>query len=431
MVLIDYHAVQRKRMLGHSETKYLGNWTLGYLGRARMDPLITPADAEAIILRSLPTLGTEKVQLEEATGRILARELTADRALPSYHRVMMDGICFRSADPGDGDLCVAGIHAAGDPEPSPLPSGHCWEVMTGACLPPDCDTVIPYEQIIWPAEDRVSFDPDMAQPGKHVHRSGSDYAAGDLLVPSHRLIDSRVAAVAATIGATTLSVLRQPRVVIFTTGDEVVDPTATPAAHQVRQSNAASLRSSLAHLGGVVVHHEHLPDDEETTTTAVRANLDADLILLCGGISKGKRDYVRPVLESLLGPPSFHGIAQRPGKPLAFWSGPPPIFALPGNPMSVQVCFHRYVRPYLDALQHQRTPIRTVQLGTAIQFTPPFAYSLPVRLRQDGATLLAEPTPLANSGDFASAIDSEGFIELPAAQDDFPEGFLAPFREWL
>ncbi|NIP92962.1 MAG: molybdopterin molybdenumtransferase MoeA, partial [Akkermansiaceae bacterium] len=104
-------------------------------------------------------------------------------------------------------------------------------------------------------------------------------------------------------------------------------------------------------LGAELIHHEHLPDQREPMALAVGAQGDADLILLCGGISKGKRDFVRPVVESLHGAPAFHGVAQRPGKPLAFWPGPPPIFALPGNPMSVLVCFHRYVCPFLQAMQ--------------------------------------------------------------------------------
>jgi len=429
---VDCHVPPRKPIPTFSETNYLGNRAHGYLGRARMDPLITPTDAENLILNALPELGTETIPLPAAGGRILATELTADRPLPPYDRVMMDGICFRSSDLGDDPLLtVAGIHAAGDPHPAPLSPGQCWEVMTGACFPLDCDTVVPYELITRHGENSVAFPKNCAQPGKHVHRAGSDYTTGDLLVPAHARIDSRVAAVAATVGATELEVLRKPRVVIFTTGDEVIDPGASPAPHQVRQSNSASLRTALAVLGTELVHHQHLPDDKELTTEAVRANVDCDLILLCGGISKGKRDYVRPVMESLLGPPSFHGIAQRPGKPLAFWQGPPPIFALPGNPMSVQVCFHRYVRPYLDALQHQRSPVRTVRLGAPFQFKPPFSYSLPVRLRQDGAALVADLNPLANSGDFASAIASDGFIELPAEESNFPEGFLAPFREWL
>lgn len=376
-------------------------------------------------------MGSEGLPLAEAQGRILATGLVADRPLPPYNRVMMDGICFRMADlERNHSLMIAGDHAAGAPEPEPLAPGHCWEVMTGASLPSDCDTVLPYEQIMREGNN-VTCDPESAVPGRFIHMRGSDHATGDLLVPKYARMDSRVAAVASTVGATSLRLLKQPRVVIFTTGDEVVDPGTGPAPHQVRQSNAASLRAALAVLGADLVHHQHLPDNPDATATAVREHLGSDLILLCGGISKGKYDFVRPVIESLLGAPSFHGVAQRPGKPLAFWSGPPPVFALPGNPMSVQVTFHRYVRPFLEATQSQQSVVRTVSLASEIRFDPPFAWSIPVSLQQEKASLIAKPTPLSNSGDFASAIESDGFIELPADQKDFPRGSLLPFRSWL
>ena len=155
--------------------------------------------------------------------------------------------------------------------------------------------------------------------------------------------------------------------------------------------------------------------------------------VLCGGISNGKRDFVRPVIEQVAGPPAFHGVAQRPGKPLAFWrpNNTPLIAALPGNPMSVLTCFHRYMRPLLDRLAGQSPLVRTVQLTEAVSFPPPFAWLLPVALRQDGANLLADPCPLANSGDFASSIGTDGFLELPGETTDFPEGFLAPYHEWI
>ena len=430
--LIHNHPPQNKRRPAEAQTKYLGICVFVVGLGPSMNPLISPTVAEAIALAHLPDLETEEVALEQASGRILAQELRADRSLPPYNRVMMDGICFRQGGSECPEvLTVAGVHPAGAPEPGPLEQGQCWEIMTGACLPPDCDTVVPYELIVREGEAQVALDPENASVGKHIHPAGSDFQAGDLLVPINRPVDSRVAAVAATVGATTLKVLRRPRIAIYTTGDEVVAPSEAPAPHQVRQSNAASLRAALKKLGAEIVHLQHLPDDKDATTAAVRDHLNVDLILLCGGISKGKYDFVRPVIESLLGAPAFHGVAQRPGKPLAFWAGPPPVFALPGNPMSVQVTFHRYVRPFLDALLKQPTSLRMVALGSPIRFEPPFAYSLPVILREEGATTLALPTPLSNSGDFASAIDSDGFIELPGDQQIFPEGFLVPFREWL
>ena len=396
-----------------------------------MNPLITPQAAEEISLSNTPELGEESIPLEQARGRILATPLLADRPLPPYDRVMMDGICCREGDLEKyPTLAIAGDHPAGGPAPHTTPPGHCWEVMTGACLPPDCDTVIPYEQVTR-QDQYFSIEAGAATRGRFIHRRGSDYGTGEVLVPADLVIDSRIAAVAATVGATALRVLRRPRVSLFTTGDEVVDPALNPTDHEIRQSNAAALHAALSAAGAELVYYQHLPDDPEATLTAVEKHRNCDLLIFCGGISKGKYDFVRPAMEQLFGAPAFHGIAQRPGKPLAFWGGTPSIFALPGNPMSVQITFHRYVLPFLKAAQKQRHSSQIVSLSSKVTFEPGLAYSLPVKTRQAGACMIAEPLPLANSGDFASAIDSDGFIELPAEESSFPEDTLASYWSWL
>ena len=395
-----------------------------------MNPLITPAEAQDLILAHLPTLPAESIALESSDRRILAAPLIADRPLPPYDRVMMDGICFLSTPEiaKGSKLRIAGLHAAGDPPAAPLPDHCCWEIMTGAQLPCDCDTVVPYEQISRD-DSHATLSETPPAPGKHIHATGSDFAIGRELVPRGTLVSARVSAVAATVGATALFAVRKPRITIVTTGDELVPPDQVPAAHQVRRSNDAALRTALQSWGPCDITLCHLPDSEVKLTAALRKALDSsDLILTCGGISKGKRDHIRPVLESLLGAPLFHGVAQRPGKPLAFWSGPPPIFALPGNPMSVLICFHRYVLPALHQMSGSPLPAHQTTLAEDFQFGPPFTYFLPVQLTPDHQAL---PRALQNSGDFASAIDSTGFIELPSDQNIFPKGTPTPYTTWL
>ena len=395
-----------------------------------MNPLISPAEAEALILANLPHLPSEETPLASAPRRILSAPLVSDRPLPPYDRVMMDGICFRaSATIAKGTrLPIAGLHPAGAPSPAPLPDGACWEVMTGAQVPADCDTVVPYEQIS--RDDTLAtLNEAPPAPGKHIHATGSDFAQGSELVPAGTLICSRVAAVAATVGASSVPVISKPRITILTTGDELVPPEDTPAPHQVRRSNDAALRAALNNWGPCDITITHLPDSKPELTAALRSALEtSDLILSCGGISRGKLDYIRPVLEDLLGAPLFHGIAQRPGKPLAFWSGPPPIFALPGNPMSVLICFHRYVLPALHKISSRPLPQHRIPLAENHAFAPTLTYFLPVHLTP---THQALPRPLQNSGDFASAIDSTGFLELPADQTNFPQGTPLNYTPWL
>lgn len=395
-----------------------------------MEHLICPAEADTLIAAALSPLATESVALEKADRRILRTPLRADRPLPPYDRVMMDGICFRAAEAGaSGDrLLVHGLHAAGDPAPRALPRGRCWEIMTGAQLPPDCDTVAPYELIRRDGQDAVLTEP-APRPGTHIHAAGSDFPDGAELVPVGTPVTSRVAAVAATVGAIRLEVTRLPHITVLTTGDELVPPEQVPEPHQVRRSNDVALRAALHAWGPCEVRLAHLPDSADALTSALRIAIDdADFILTCGGISKGQRDFIRPVLESLLGPPLFHGIAQRPGKPLAFWGGDVPVFALPGNPMSALICFHRYVLPAIDQLSGLTRNPQVAPLADEVTFKPHLAYFLPVLLTPD---LRALPRPLQNSGDFASAIDSTGFLELPAKESSFPPASLHPYIPWL
>ena len=395
-----------------------------------MNALITPQEADSLLADAVPSLGTEQVPLEAAAGRVLAEPLVADRPLPPFHRIMMDGIAFplAAAENSGGSLEVFGFHPAGAPTPRPLAPGTCWETGTGAELPPDCDTILPVE-VLQRDGDRVSFELADCEPGRFIHRTGSDYPAGAELVPAGTKLGARECAVAASVGASQLITRKIPKVGIFTTGDEVVPFVEEPLPHQIRQSNGPALRAALSALGMNEAVHEHLPDDEDLLRTRLEAALgEFDLILSCGGISKGRHDHVRAALTSRLGEPVFHGIAQRPGKPLAFWAGPPPVFALPGNPMSVLVCFHRYVVPFLAAMSGREESRPLVSLAEEFRFPPPLSFFLPVALDRQ---LKAQPRPLANSGDFASAIDSTGFLELPAGQDHFPAGFEAPYIPWL
>ncbi|MEJ6562068.1 MAG: molybdopterin molybdotransferase MoeA, partial [Akkermansiaceae bacterium] len=306
--------------------------------------LITPAEAEALILSSIAPLSTERVSLERSLGRVLREPILADRSFPPFDRVTMDGIAFFKSDLNE--LRLHGLHAAGDPEPAELPAGSCWQIMTGASLPSDCDTVVPYEEVeIGETHAKINCE---VVPGRFIHRKESDASPGDLLVPAGTRIGPAQLGLAASVGAIELTVTRLPKITILGTGDELVPPEETPLPHQLRQSNGLTLRAAVEEWGAAEITLAHLADDLASTTSGIAEALEkSDLVILSGGISKGKKDYVRPALESLIGPPLFHGVAQRPGKPLAYWPG---VAALPGNPNSTLTTFHRYLVPTLQAL---------------------------------------------------------------------------------
>ncbi|MDC1207057.1 molybdopterin molybdotransferase MoeA [Akkermansiaceae bacterium] len=366
--------------------------------------LITPAEAEALILSSIAPLSTERVSLERSLGRVLREPILADRSFPPFDRVTMDGIAFFKSDLNE--LRLHGLHAAGDPEPADLPAGSCWQIMTGASLPSDCDTVVPYEEVeIGETHAKINCE---VVPGRFIHRKESDASPGDLLVPAGTRIGPAQLGLAASVGAIELTVTRLPKITILGTGDELVPPEETPLPHQLRQSNGLTLRAAVEEWGAAEITLAHLADDLASTTSGIAEALEkSDLVILSGGISKGKKDYVRPALESLIGPPLFHGVAQRPGKPLAYWPG---VAALPGNPNSTLTTFHRYLVPTLQALVGLPQKVTSLlPLETPQQAHDFLTIYLPASLNEKGKLHVLSPQ---NSGDFVTPLTAQGIVEI-------------------
>lgn len=403
--------------------------------------MLTPAEAEKLILEHLAPFPTEECALVEAHGRVLRQELRADRDLPPFDRVTMDGYALRHADwaAGGRTFKIEGTQAAGmRPFRLSATRNTCIEIMTGAVLPEGADTVIPYEAATKPdATHGVTFAENAElRRGAAVHRRGSDHQAGALIVPSGTRLSGREIAVAASCGTARLSVARRPRIVVIASGDELVDVAAPVAPHQVRRSNDYALRAALIAAGYPHVERFLLHDMRHEIEHQVWHLLaEFDVVLLTGGVSKGKFDYLPDMLDELGVRKVFQGVAQRPGKP--FWFGvaadAKPVFALPGNPVSAYTCLHRYVLP---ALAHASglppAPLRTVALAAPFTFRPSLACLLPVKISSGPrGELLATPDPSNTSGDFSGLVGTDGFVELPAGQTDFPAGAVVNYRPWI
>lgn len=366
-----------------------------------MNPLVTTREADALIRAALPHLGTERIPLAMSIGRTLAHAVVADRDLPPYPRAMMDGIAFASSSTPPFEL--QGLHAAGDPPPPALRAGHAWEIMTGACLPADCDTVVPYEHLS--ADHRNLIEPWRA--GQCIHLAGSDAESGDTLVPAGQTIGAAEIAIAASVGLSQLEVIRHPRIALISSGNEAVPVNQTPEAWQIRRSNGPMLDALLNHAGMPPALHLHVADDETSTRQAIdQALAAADVVILCGGISKGKKDLMRPLLDERLGAPLFHGVLQKPGKPLAMWAGPPLAFALPGNPVSVLATFSRFVIPALHAMAGHDPAPRLKACPAGIASLDKLAWLLAIDTQ-------GQPRVVANSGDYVSLSGTIGFLEVP------------------
>ena len=375
-----------------------------------MEPLITLRDAESRIFQSCRPLGEESIPLAHSIGRVLAAPVVADRPLPPFARAMMDGVAFNSAKTRfPSQLQIAGLHAAGDSPPRALEPGEAWEIMTGAAVPADCDTVVPYEDLSDSFRLTAPFT-----PGQSIHPMGLDAGAGEVLVARGTRVGPTEVAIAASVGNATLSVYRRPVISLITTGDEAIPVESKPEPWQIRRSNGPMLEAILVRLGMAPAHHLHVNDDFSAVSETIRQALaQSDVLIICGGISKGRKDHIRASLESLLGSPAFHGVEQRPGKPLAFWPGPPQVFALPGNPVSVLATFTRYVLPALMKLAGAPMIPLTVSVA-GVTPLPRFSWLLPVAVGEDGHLVVRAPK---NSGDYVSVAGSVGIIEVPPAPE--------------
>jgi molybdopterin molybdotransferase len=387
-------------------------------------------EALQLLLQNTPCVRAETCRIEAATGRILRQVIQADRAYPPFDRVMMDGFALRVADIGNSRCFrVTGTAPAG--RPAAALSGHansCIEVMTGAPLPSGADCIVPVEETSRQGAEEITIAASFeAVAGRFIHRAGSDTAKGEILVPSGSLLGSREIGVAASCGAATLVVSKQPGICILPTGDELVVVDAMPAEHQIRQSNGYAIQSALERAGFSSLLLRTLKDDASAEKLC-DAMESGDWLIITGAISKGARDFIPALLDALGCTRLFHGVAQRPGKPAGCWLGPQRqiIMALPGNPVSALTGLHAFMLPALALASGLAIPRqRLVIPAERITGLPDMTWHLPVTLGDDGR---ARPAATGNSGDFIGLLKSHGFVTLP------PRGEFAtahPFTPWL
>jgi molybdopterin molybdotransferase len=395
--------------------------------------MITVKEAEALIQSTVQDYGTESIPFDSASGRVLAEDIKADRDLPPYNRVAMDGIAIRFAafEKGLRKFKVKHVQAAGD-QPSEIQADEeCIEIMTGAALPASADTVIRYEDLH--LADRVAtIVSEQVIKGQSIHAKGSDKKHDEIVVQRHRVISPAVISVAVSAGKSRLVVKKMPSVLIISTGNELVDVHESPSPYQIRRSNNYMIRETLKTYGLHAVM-AHLPDDESHTKNALKEFLGQyDVILLSGGISMGKFDYVPEALEASGVKKLFHKVQQRPGKP--FWFGKHEngalIFAFPGNPVSTFMCLQRYFLPWLEACLQLTAKKKFAVLDQDVFFKPPLQYFLQVQLNGDEkGRFIATPLEGNGSGDFANLTATDAFMELPLERDTFKKGDV--FRIWM
>ncbi|NDC41065.1 MAG: molybdopterin molybdenumtransferase MoeA [Chitinophagia bacterium] len=396
--------------------------------------MLTVQEATQLIAQVSRNFGNELLPIHECTGRVLAQSIYADRDMPAYDRVTMDGIALNYNDweKGQRSFRLVGTQAAGQPKMTQVGPGNAIEIMTGAILPDELNTIIPYEQITISDGLATFTGIQEVKQGQFIHRKGSDKQQGALLAHAGIRIGAAIINAAATTGYHELLVNQLPKIAIIATGDELVPVEATPAAHQIRTSNSYAIQSALA-THGLSSSLYHLKDNEDEALPVLKNLIEQyDVLLLSGGVSMGKYDFLPIWLQRLGVEEIFHKVRQRPGKPLWFGAKErgPVVFGFPGNPVSAFMCTYRYFLPWVQGcMGHNVAPVQA-QLAMDVHFEPALSYFLPVsaNVSADGR-IIATPVAGNGSGDLANLLAANGFMELPSNKNTFMAGEVYPV--WL
>lgn len=363
---------------------------------------LSEARARIVAVCEEHRLDSENVELIDALNRLLAEPFIAPSDLPPFANSAMDGFALRANDlPAEGgvSLRIVGTRLAGNGTPITLQAGECLRLTTGAPLPAGADAIAIKENVR--VEGDVAHFAAPVPCGAHVRHAGEDFCRGETALTAGTVLTPGRLGVLAAFGQTRVRVSRQPRVVLLTTGDELVAPGTELGEGQIYDSNRTSLGALLRDFGLASFRHEHVRDDPVALREALaRAANDADLVLSSGGVSAGEADFL-PALVRELGRVHLWKVRIKPGMPLLFGEiGKALVCSLPGNPVSGMATFLAMVRPGLDAMtgRNPRTPIRG-RLAVAVHKSHARAEYLRAMLQfgEDGV-LCVTPLPRQGSG---------------------------------
>ena len=398
-----------------------------------MKALIQADEAKNIINQHLRKFPSSFLPIEKCVGRTLRQDIISDRPLPPFNRSMMDGYALRFSDIAKvNSFNVTALAAAGSQQITlNNKAGSCIEIMTGAVVPNNADVVVPYEETEFISDTEIRILPvKNREVGSAIHPIGSDHNSNEVLVHAGCIIGSREIAIAATCGYIKLEISNNPSIAVVTTGDELVSVSETPKSYQNRRSNDLSIVAALNSSGYQVRELTHLNDDRlGLKASLIRLTESHEVVIVSGGISKGKKDFIPGVLDEIGLACQFHGVAQKPGKPLGFWSNDHcSVFALPGNPQSTLTCLHQYVLPALRAASGNNIDKNTcVDLVDAATGDENMTIFLPVSVTAENK---AKQCPCQNSGDLVKILTSDGYIELPPKAVYYPAGSSFLFYPW-
>jgi molybdopterin molybdotransferase len=377
---------------------------------------------------------SENVVLEEADGRVLAVSLHADRDQPPFPRSTRDGFACRAEEANTHKaLPVAGSIHAGQPPAGPLPPHSAWEIMTGAAVPEGADAVAMIEHVARTFDSIRLQRPRVLEPGENIVPQGAEARAGDEVLAAGTRLGPQHIALAAACGHATITVFRPPKVAILATGDELVAIGATPGPGEIRNSNGVMLASLVARAGGEPWVLPSAADTARALDKALAEAIQADMVLVSGGVSAGKFDLVEPALLRLGARFHFTGVRIQPGKPLVFGEilrgkDSKPFLGLPGNPISSAATFRLFGSSILGAMTGDGLagPRFTLALlGKDVKGRPDLTRFVPSHC--DSTDAVGElpqvmAVPSQGSGDLASFSRANCFMVVPEGTDRLKAG---------
>lgn len=392
----------------------------GFTHRAEVHSALAWVDTNAA--QRLPA---EPVALEQASDRVLAEDVIAPIAVPEFDRAAMDGYALRGNDTtGAGDynpleFPVVGHAWPGRPFEGHIPSGAAVRIMTGAPVPQGLDSVVPAEYAT-EQDGRIAITQAVA-PGQHVGHVGEDIARGTTVLTAGRRLRPQDVGLVASLGLSQLQVVRQPRVRLLVTGNEVRAPGTAKSAYEIYDANSMTLRGLLERDGSVLESHQRLGDDPQIIEQALAAP-GADVILISGGSSVGAEDHAPRLLEKL-GELAIHGVAMRPSSPAGMGRiGHALVFLLPGNPVSCLCAYDffagRAIRTMGGRSAEWPYPSQRAVVARKIISQVGRVDYVRVKLVADGV----EPLALSGASMLSTTTRADGFVVAPAESEGYGPG---------
>jgi molybdopterin molybdotransferase len=398
--------------------------------------MISPELAWTRIAAHCSPLATEEVPRQQAFGRVLTTPLQATVNVPAFDVSAMDGFAVGGAIVAGDRLPIRGTAAAGDAPGADLPAGGALRIMTGAPVPKGADRVVPVEQTTVDRQD-VVFKAGVDR-GAHIRLQGEILRAGHELLPAGIQLTAGAMGLLATHGISEVLVHRRPEVAVLATGDEVVPPETEPRPGQLRDSHTDFLLAAGRSLGLQFTALGISPDQRHELRNRIKCGLDSDVLLICGGVSKGEFDFVEDVLSELGHEILFDAVAIQPGKPLvAARHSTGFVFGLPGNPASVMVGFWLFVRPLLRCLQGLQDGYWHGALIGELSEPLPAAKGrvrfLTAEIRSAGGRLLVTPLVAKGSHDLVAYAHGSALVRIPAHTSTLAAGQtceILPLADW-